>query len=199
MHDDGKPGVNEPRGVDEIRGVDENWGIDELWQKAAAFHGHACGGLALGVRAAMEAQKRFGIDRAEDEEVVCVTENDACGVDGIQAVLGCTLGKGNLLYHGTGKLAFSFFHRGTGDSFRLMARDRKEGLHGADYIDFVLAAPLEEVFVVGRPRMEMPRKAKSLKSATCGICGEAAPENKMRLMDGRAVCLDCHEDYNRGW
>lgn len=173
--------------------------LNDIWEKAVDFHGHTCGGLALGVRAAMEAQKRFGIDRAADEEVVCVTENDACGVDGIQSVLGCTLGKGNLIYHGTGKFAFNFFHRGTGDRFRLMAAEKPEGLHGQAYIDFVLTAPLEEVFSVGEPRMKVPEKARSLKSFQCTICGEAAPENKLRLMDGKPVCLDCYEDYNRGW
>lgn len=171
----------------------------DIWEKAVAFHGHTCGGLALGVRAAMEAQKRFGVARADDEEVVCVTENDACGVDGIQSVLGCTMGKGNLIYRGTGKFAFNFFHRSTGDAFRLMAKDKKEGLHGQAYIDYVLTAPLEEVFAVGVPRMAMPKPAKSLRSVSCSICGEAAPENKMRLMDGKPVCLDCYEDYNRGW
>lgn len=171
----------------------------ELWEKVVKFHGHNCGGLALGVRAAMEVQKRFDISRADDEEIVCVTENDACGVDGIQYVLGCTLGKGNLIYHGTGKFAFNFFDRRTGDSFRLMARDKKEGIHGQEYIDYVLTAPLEEVFVSGKPRINLPEKAKSLKSFKCDICGEAAPENKMRLMNGKPVCLDCYNDYNRGW
>ena len=171
----------------------------ETWKNAVAFHGHTCGGLALGVRAAMEAQKRFNIERSDDEEVVCITENDACGVDGIQFILGCTLGKGNLIYHGTGKFAFNFFDRRTGDSFRLMAKDKKEGLRGREYIEFVLSAPLEEVFSVTKPRIEEPVKAKSLKSLKCDICGEAAPENKMRLMDGKAVCLDCYTDYNRGW
>ena len=60
--------------------------------KAIAFHGHACPGLAIGVRAATEAIKRLNLF-SEDEEVVCVTENDACGVDGIQAILSGTAGK----------------------------------------------------------------------------------------------------------
>ena len=34
---------------------------------------------------------------AEDEEIVCVTENDACGVDAVQVLTGCTLGKGHLI------------------------------------------------------------------------------------------------------
>lgn len=171
----------------------------ECWEKAVDFHGHVCGGLALGVRAAIEAQKRFDVERADDEEIVCVAENDACGVDGIQSVLGCTLGKGNLVYHGTGKFAFNFFHRKTGDSFRLMAKDKKEGLHGKQYIDYVLTAPVEEIFEIGEPRIKIPETAKSLKSVKCQMCGEAASENKIRMMDGRLVCLDCYRDYNRGW
>ena len=172
---------------------------NDIWEKAVDFHGHTCGGLALGVRAAMEAQKRFGIERAADEEIVCVTENDACGVDGIQSVLGCTLGKGNLIYRGTGKFAFSFFNRKTGESFRLMARDKKEGLHGAEYIEYVLTAPVEEVFAEGKPRAQLPSEARSLRSVRCSVCGEAAAETKMRLLDGKTVCLDCFDDYDRGW
>ena len=34
--------------------------------------------------------------RAEDEEIVAIVENDACGVDALQCVSGCTFGKGNL-------------------------------------------------------------------------------------------------------
>lgn len=173
--------------------------LDQIWDNAVAFHGHTCGGLALGVRAALEARIRFDIDRAKDEEIVCVTENDACGVDGIQAVLGCTLGKGNLLYHGTGKFAFNFFDRRNGSAFRLMAKDKPQGLHGKEYIDYVLTAPIDDVFKVEQPRIELPKLAKSLKSIVCSVCGEPAPENKMRFQDGKPVCLDCFDEYHRGW
>ena len=47
------------------------------WQDCAAFHGHECGGLAIGVRASMEAIDRLNITFSKDEELVCVTENDA--------------------------------------------------------------------------------------------------------------------------
>ena len=171
----------------------------QIWEKAVDFHGHTCGGLALGVRAAMEAQKRFGRERCGDEEIVCITENDACGVDGIQSVLGCTLGKGNLIYYGTGKFAFSFFDRSTGDSFRLMAKDKKAGLHGSEYIEYMLTAPLEEVFDTGKPRVALPEKARSLRSVKCSICGEAAAETKMRVHDGKPVCIECFSSYDRGW
>ena len=175
----------------------------KTWEKAVAFHGHECGGLALGVRAAAEAQKRFGVERAEDEEIVCITENDACGVDGIQSILGCTLGKGNLIYHGTGKMAFTFFSRKSGAGFRLMAKDKRDDLQKEAYIEHVLTAPAEEVFTEGEPRIALPEKARSLNSVACAVCGEKAAETRMRVMDGKPVCADCYRehggDYGRGW
>ena len=86
----------------------------ELWEKAVKFHGHECPGLAIGVKVCEAAMEKMGIGKSEDEEIVCVTENDACGVDAIQVLLGCSIGKGNLIYKDTGKQAFSFFNRKTG-------------------------------------------------------------------------------------
>lgn len=81
----------------------------DLWDKAAAFHGHECPGLAIGFKACEAYYKEMGGMMSVDEEIVCITENDACGVDAVQALLSCTLGKGNLIYRDTGKQAFAFF------------------------------------------------------------------------------------------
>mgnify|MGYP000417609195 CR=1 FL=1 len=52
---------------------------EDLYKKCVEFHGHSCGGLLVGFRAALCAMERFGLDgRAQDEELVCVAENDAC-------------------------------------------------------------------------------------------------------------------------
>ena len=55
-----------------------------LWQKAVGFHGHMCPGLAIGFKACEGAIEELGLDASKlpaiDEELVCVTENDACGV-----------------------------------------------------------------------------------------------------------------------
>ena len=67
----------------------------QLWEKAVAFHGHECGGLTIGYKAALYAIELLDIQFSDDEQIVCVTENDACGVDAIQAILGCSAGKGN--------------------------------------------------------------------------------------------------------
>ena len=58
--------------------------LESLWQKCVAFHGHGCGGLAVGFRAVLYAWELFGCDSpSEDEKIVCVAETDACGVDAI--------------------------------------------------------------------------------------------------------------------
>ena len=83
----------------------------ELWNRCVEFHGHQCPGLAIGYKVCEAARVTMGITFSYDEEIVCVTENDACGVDAVQVITGCSMGKGNLLYRGTGKQAFTFFKR----------------------------------------------------------------------------------------
>jgi formylmethanofuran dehydrogenase subunit E len=65
--------------------------------QVVAFHGHYCPGVTIGYRAALIALRELGVERAQDEELVALCENDACGVDAVQALTGCTLGKGNLI------------------------------------------------------------------------------------------------------
>lgn len=64
-----------------------------LWKKCVGFHGHECGGLTIGYKAALYAKELLDLDFSEDEQVVCISENDACGVDAIQVILGCQCGK----------------------------------------------------------------------------------------------------------
>ena len=94
------------------------------WESCVAFHGHSCGGLTIGYKAALYAIELLDIQFSDDEQIVCVSENDACGVDAIQAILGCSVGKGNLLFRLRGKQAFSFYNRETGKAVRLVLRER---------------------------------------------------------------------------
>lgn len=171
----------------------------ELWKKCVAFHGHECPGLAIGFRACEAAVKKLGLEFSPDEEVVCVTENDACGVDAVQVITGCTMGKGNLIYHGTGKMAFSFYNRKTGGSLRAMLKPMPGEMDRPARQDYILNAPIDDVFAFSKPKFELPQKARLFKTVICEICGEGAPENKIRLQDGKKVCLDCFEDYSRSF
>lgn len=111
--------------------------LESLWQKCVAFHGHGCGGLAVGFRAVLYAWELFGSDRtSQDEEIVCIAETDACGVDAIQALMSCTVGKGNLIFNLQGKNAFSFYRRSDGSLSGLSCaqhrtRPRRSGWRGS--------------------------------------------------------------------
>ena len=169
------------------------------WQKAVEFHGHSCPGLAIGYKAAEAATEKMGITFASDEEVVCVTENDACGVDAIQLLTGCSIGKGNLIYRGTGKMAFSFFNRKNGESLRMIIKPFKGEMDRKERQEYILNSPVDEIFDFMKPAFSLPETARIFTSVVCESCGESAPEHKMRLQDGKKVCLDCFKEYSRGW
>ena len=169
----------------------------KLWEKAVAFHGHECPGLAIGFRACEAAQEKMGFKFSSDEEIVCVTENDACGVDAVQVIAGCSFGKGNLIYRGTGKMAFSFFNRTTGESVRMILKPFQQEMDRQERQNYILTGPLDEIFDFKKPSFIVPNKARIFKTVICEICGEGAPEHKIRLQEGKKVCLDCFEDYSR--
>jgi formylmethanofuran dehydrogenase subunit E len=151
------------------------------------------------VKACEAAEAKLGVTRSSDEEVVCVTENDACCVDAVQAILGCSFGKGNLIYRGTGKMAFSFFCRKSGKKLRAYFKTARPADMGREaYQRYILEAPVDELFAFSEPKFDLPEKARLFDSVVCAECGESAPEYKMRLQDGKTVCLDCFSSYDRG-
>lgn len=171
--------------------------IYQFYKKSAEFHGHECPGLARGVRAAIEAKHRLGIDFSDNEEIVCITENDACGVDGIQVILGCTAGKGNLIFRLRGKHAYSFFNRRNGESLRLIFKTLHKRESREATLKYILEAPFDEIFLAGKPKYKLPEEARLFDSVNCEICGESTAEPYVRLDKGGKVCLDCYNEYSR--
>lgn len=168
-----------------------------LWEKCIEFHGHACGGLAIGFQAAIYAARLLNIEFSKDEDVVCVSENDACGVDAIQRVLGCSAGKGNLLFRLRGKQAFSIFDRKSGKAVRLVLKaDAKDTKRGGSLDDFLARDP-SELFEVKSPNFALPEPAEIFQSAPCARCGERTAEPFLRLENGQKLCLDCASEYSR--
>ncbi|MCR6545605.1 FmdE family protein [Dehalobacterium formicoaceticum] len=174
----------------------------KLWQEAVAFHGHSCPGLAIGFRAAVLALEKLGVDRAEDEELVAIVETDACSVDAIQVIAGCSIGKGNLLYKNHGKQAFTIGNRKTGRGVRVYVdpsqlpvdRDDREARR-----EMILSAPAEDFCKIENVSLPLPEEARIFLSVECESCGEKLSEARARLEDGKIVCLACFHDYQRGW
>ena len=80
------------------------------YEEIIQFHGHECPGLAIGYGMATAAMEKLDSIRAEDE-LVSIVENDACGVDALQCITGCTFGKGNLLFRDYGKNIYTIYCR----------------------------------------------------------------------------------------
>lgn len=169
----------------------------ELWEKAAAFHGHVCGGLTIGYKAALYAIALLGITFSPDEELVCVAENDACGCDAIQAILGCSVGKGNLLFHMTGKQAFSFYNRKTGQSVRLVLRPSEKQMTREESFTYYQSLAPEDMFDVKETKITLPERAQLFESCVCDGCGEVTGANWLRLAGDRKLCVDCYHTYDR--
>jgi formylmethanofuran dehydrogenase subunit E len=192
-----------------------------LWEKAVEFHGHSCPGLAQGVVASKIALEKLG-NRAKDEESVAIVENDACGVDAIQAILGCTFGKGNLIHKDYGKSVYTFYNRGTGRAITLSRKvDAVQRRPGAqqrhrelfekvrngtateqeiseyregrrNQINSILERG-EEIFHVQEVNMPPPEKARIVESIICDRCKEPVMATRIKEVDGMKLCIPCFE------
>lgn len=170
---------------------------ERLWDKCVAFHGHACGGLAIGYKASLYAIELLGLTFSGGEEAVCIAENDACGVDAVQVILGCSVGKGNLLFHITGKQAFSFYDRASGRSVRLLLRPRPREMTREESFRYCRSLAPAELFDVMETRLRLPEPARLFRSLPCEGCGESTAEHLLRMENGKMLCLDCCHPYDR--
>lgn len=131
----------------------------ELWKKCVTFHGHHCPGLAIGVRASLEAINALALDMSSNDKIVCVAENESCSVDGIRVVLECTGEKGNLFFIKGGKQAFSIFNQTTGASVRLILKELPP-MERDELEYFLLNEPdASNLFDFEKPHFELPEQA----------------------------------------
>lgn len=182
------------------------------------FHGHSCPGLAIGYRVALAAMEEFD-DRSQDEELVCIVENDSCAVDAIQLITGCTFGKGNLIFKDYGKQVYTFFSRKENKAVRISVdfefkeSDEEKALwqrfiqgdRSKEIVEFIenrkaqktkqiLEAKKEEILKITYPTITPPKQARVFKSLRCERCGEKVAEIKVRLLNSKILCIPCFEE-----
>ncbi|WP_027369896.1 FmdE family protein [Desulfovermiculus halophilus] len=189
----------------------------EDFMRCVHFHGHICPGLSIGYRAAKAGLDHLRTKRSEDEELVAVVETDACGVDAVQVLTGCTFGKGNFVYKDHGKQAFTLIDRNSGQGIRLCMRpdgfapkgrhqelmskvmqgqateDEEQefaGLH-QEASRQVVDMPLDELFEIQAGAFAVPDRARIDQSECCARCGEPVMRSKMVQADERLLCQAC--------
>jgi formylmethanofuran dehydrogenase subunit E len=185
--------------------------------RCVEFHGHMCPGLAIGFQAARTLMERLDVRRAPDEELLAVVETDACGADAIQAMTGCTFGKGNFVFKNYGKHAFSLVDRKKGKALRACLRpgafkadpeflslseivrndeastkelERFEQLH-LERTTQILQAESEVLFKIEEVSVDIPPKARIVESGICDVCGEPAKRDLLRQINGQKMCIPC--------
>ncbi|MDD5264930.1 MAG: FmdE family protein [Candidatus Bipolaricaulis sp.] len=167
------------------------------YEDAVRFHGHSCPGLALGYRMTAAVLAVLGATRAGDEELVAIVENDACGVDAVQVVAGCSFGKGNLVFRDYGKQVYTLFSRRTGRGVRVvghrkgMPADLREDREAR--VRWILTAPEADVVSCREVVIDEPPAARLQRSAPCAACGESVMETRLRDVGGRLLCIPCAE------
>ena len=96
-------------------------------------------------------------------------------------------------------MAFSFYNKLNGESLRMIIKPLNQEMDRQQRQEYILNSPVDQLFDFSKPRFELPEKARIFTTVACELCGEGAPEHKMRINDGKKVCLDCFKDYSRGW
>ena len=177
--------------------------LPEDLKPVVAFHGHLCPGVLIGYRAAKAGMKALGAKRSEDEELVAIVENDACGVDAVQFMTGCTFGKGNFFFRDYGKQAFTFAVRPSGRAVRVSLRadagrsetdeDAPEEERRERRIRDLLTLDADALFHVENETVSLPPTARIRESVVCPKCGEKVMATRLRRVGGRDLCIPCAE------
>lgn len=186
------------------------------FEKAVEFHGHQCPGLAIGYRVAQIALDKFK-NRSEDEELIAIVENNSCAVDAVQAITGCTFGKGNFIFRDYGKHVYTLIKRGDSKGLRIALKpqndpaderhmeifkklqknsatddevDEFRKLHEQKTCN-ILEAPENELFKIEEVSIEPPQKAQIFETVICDECGEGVMSSRITTIDGKSVCIPC--------
>ena len=193
----------------------------EDFQKCVEFHGHLCPGLTMGYKASVAGLEWLKAHRSVDEEIVAVVETDACSADAVQAMTGCTFGKGNFIFKDHGKMAFTFFSRQSGKGVRVVLKSgalkpdekhlkliqkKQDGTAtDAELEEFkrqfekrthtILETPADEIFDLKEAQFDPPAKAQIQPSIACSQCGEPTMESKLIDEGGLWICRGCYPAF----
>ena len=195
---------------------------DDDLKRCVDFHGHLCPGLSIGFQAAKVLMKVIGIERAGDEEIIAIVENDACGTDAIQVMTGCTFGKGNFLFRNYGKHAFTLAARKSGKAVRACLRadalipnparlalmekvhagnaseDERKEFWRLQMVEAerILQSEPDSLFNVEMVSMKLPPKARVVKTGKCELCSEPVRVDFLTETGEKKICPACRSNSN---
>lgn len=147
--------------------------LQDVWTRAVQFHGCDCPALAIGARATAYVMERFELASEGPYDVVCTAETFSCGIDAIQAVLGCTIGNGKLRVKSKRKMAFRFCDKRTNRSIYLALRVWLQDRAGLS--EKILRMPIDKLFLITTCE-EVPEKAPNcILYSACAVRNPKPP------------------------
>lgn len=193
--------------------------LEKLLEVGIAFHGHRCPAMPLGFRCGLKAMDVLNVERAQDKELLVISETGkghaaGCFLDGIMTATGCTYGKANIEKRYWNKMAFTLVDTKTDRAVRISLKpgffekmlkspfveQRKKGIPPQDVdpellkplLDNVLKMDLSQALDISDVFTFQREKTKGcFETVPCSVCGELVFENAARLKDGKPVCQGC--------
>jgi len=182
--------------------------FQELLEESVGKHGHLCPGQVLGVRMAMLGCRLLGIEdplsRKKEKDLIVFVEIDRCATDAIESVTGCKMGKRTLKFRDYGIMAATFCHLGTGEAYRVVAREESK-LRASIYapgladpsrrqVQAYQTMPDEELFTMQRVHVdlaawEMPGPPR--RHARCTRCGQVVRDGREVHRGAIVLCRPC--------
>jgi len=195
--------------------------LNDLLHDAELAHGHLCAGQILGVRMAMLALARLGIDdprqrtlpdgslNPDRKRLVVFVEIDRCATDAIGVVTAARVGKRALKLRDFGKMAATFvdLNQPLGDddykalrivaleSSKDLAKELYPGLEkNAQQMKSYRDLPDADLFAETWVRVPLPPSefpGYKGQRVLCAQCGEGVNFDRFIDRDGQRLCLSC--------
>jgi iron complex transport system ATP-binding protein len=168
-------------------------------KKTGDYHGHVCGGIALGTRLTLAAMKALGLDpRVKNKNLIVYTEIDRCMTDAVQVITGCSLGHRSLKPVDYGKFAATFVNTETGRALRALIRESFDSNRPIEELSRILdQMPDDEVVILQEVQVTIPEAdlpGPPRNKTACSLCGERIMDGREVYRNGNAVCRSCAGD-----
>lgn len=184
--------------------------LKDLLDRAAAFHGHLCGGQVIGVRMAVAGLRALQIEEPRGpagRDLVIFVESDRCPTDAIISVTGRTPGKRSVKMLDYGKTAATFFNAAAGRAVRVSLRgDSEEKIQrivrtrmpqeseAQARVAALMEIPEEDLITIREVAVSvspLDLPGESRESAICAKCGESVRDKRHIVRDGMTLCKPC--------
>ena len=179
--------------------------VERLLTESAKAHRHACPRQVLGIRLALLAGERLGLELPRDDRrLLVITETDGCMVDGVMAATHCQVGRRTLRVEDFGVLAATFIDAHSEQAVRIRPRSdaRERARAYAPEARSVWRAqllgyqrmPADELLKVQDVRLKTPLAqliSRPRARAVCAICGDEIRNEREIVHEGLVLCRSC--------